>query len=96
MDDNDGPFVFPTGGALPTQGLTLREYFMAHAPAEPQPWFVPTMPPRPEALWPNGRSEAEDEYPVNLHEIEAWNSEFQKQRFVQWPAAWADEMMRQR
>lgn len=31
-------------------GMTLRDYFMAHAPAEPQPWFEPVMPPRPETL----------------------------------------------
>ena len=23
------------------EGITLRDYFMAHAPAEPQLWFVP-------------------------------------------------------
>lgn len=25
-------------------GMTLRDYFAAHAPAEPQSWFEPTMP----------------------------------------------------
>lgn len=28
-------------------GMTLRDYFMAHAPAEPQKWFNPVMPPCP-------------------------------------------------
>lgn len=28
-------------------GMTLRDYFMAHAPAEPQGWFMPVMPPCP-------------------------------------------------
>ena len=40
-----------TGGpAFPAQffderaiGMTLRDYFMAHAPVEPQPWFLPVM-----------------------------------------------------
>jgi hypothetical protein len=25
-------------------GVTLRDYFMAHAPVEPQKWFLPAMP----------------------------------------------------
>lgn len=29
------------------RGMTLRDYFIAHAPAEPQSWFEPVMPPRP-------------------------------------------------
>ena len=28
-------------------GMTLRDYFMAHAPAVPQQWFIPNMPPCP-------------------------------------------------
>lgn len=27
--------------------ITLRDYFVAHAPAHPEPWFRPEMPPRP-------------------------------------------------
>lgn len=30
-----------------TQDLTLLAYFMAHAPAEPQEWFKPDLPPAP-------------------------------------------------
>lgn len=37
--------AFPLGTAEP--GMTLRDYFAAHAPAEPQSWFEPTMPPGP-------------------------------------------------
>ena len=33
------------------RGMTLRDYFAAHAPADPQPWFLPTMPPRPKSKW---------------------------------------------
>ena len=29
------------------QGMTLKDYFMAHAPAIPQDWFIPIMPPCP-------------------------------------------------
>lgn len=55
---NDGGPAFPTSGDpaakaqaegmglhySPPSGMTLRDYFIAHAPAEPQPWFVPVMP----------------------------------------------------
>ena len=30
------------------EGMSLRDYFAAHAPAEPQAWFEPTMPPYPQ------------------------------------------------
>lgn len=29
------------------QGMSLRDYFAAHAPAEPQTWFSPAMPLKP-------------------------------------------------
>lgn len=32
--------------------LTLRDYLIAHAPAKPQAWFVPKMPPKPPNLTP--------------------------------------------
>jgi hypothetical protein len=35
-------------------GMTLRDYFIAHAPAEPQPWFAPVMPPKPVDAWEIG------------------------------------------
>lgn len=31
-----------------TSGMTLRAYFMAHAPAQPQPWFQPEVYKRPD------------------------------------------------
>ena len=65
------------------EGMTLRDYFMAHAPAEPQPWFIPEMPPEPDL----GKF---------FDEHSAWVAEQYKQRYVQWPAAWADEMLKAR
>lgn len=87
------------------QGMSLRDYFAAHAPAEPQPWFLPKMPHRPESsyigedgtiypswrdaeracgdLWSNGSADEQD----------AWDREQAKQRFIQWPYAWADAML---
>jgi len=36
--------AFPAGNAPAHSGMSLRAYFMAHAPVEPQPWFRPVMP----------------------------------------------------
>lgn len=33
----------------PSGGMLLRDYFIAHAPAEPQPWFQPVVPAQPNA-----------------------------------------------
>ena len=52
----DFPFAFPSPAtfapdgeqmAVGEEGMTLHDYFMAHAPAEPQDWFMPVMPPCP-------------------------------------------------
>lgn len=50
----DGGPAFPHSGfdaqglyPADSQGMTLRDYFMAHAPHEPQRWFEPRMPPEP-------------------------------------------------
>ena len=103
-------------------GMTLRDYFIAHAPAEPQPWFRPVMPPRPvvpafKDAPQTVRDELQDhDYDDYLSEGEmsptalAWHKEktaaqtadrqwgmgFDKQRYIQWPAAWADAMLAQR
>ena len=107
----------------PSGGMLLRDYFIAHAPAEPQPWFEPAMP-LPRTVHPgsipdatpaekeelSGLGEflgAEDcmqprvrEYGVALEAHQAAermrSQEREKQRYVQWPAAWADEMLRAR
>lgn len=104
-------------------GMDLRDYFIAHAPAEPQPWFFCVMPPPPRrrmgkpdditkeereelAAWgdvidaidmkqPRARTIAEDWERYRKEEA-AWKREQTKQRYIQWPAAWADEMLRAR
>lgn len=43
------PVSLPGWGDNGASGMTLRDYFIAHAPAEPQPWFEPVMPPKPKA-----------------------------------------------
>lgn len=109
--------------AQSTGGLKLRDYFIAHAPADPQPWFTPAMPPQPRqrmekpddltkeereelAGWhdylsaedmnqPRARTIAED-WERHKREYSAWRSEQEKQRYIQWPAAWADAMLAER
>lgn len=101
-------------------GMTLRDYFAAKAPAEPQQWFKPAMPhPHPSAPAIPDFTEAErEEYrayngdALEIEQIESprlagylrsrifhnkqsrdWNEDYEKQRFVQWPYAWADAML---
>jgi hypothetical protein len=77
----------------------LRDYFMAHAPVEPQQWFRPLMKSeRPEPVMgdANMSSPEWDQFPKNSDDISAWDEERKKQLYIQWPAAWADEMLKQR
>lgn len=93
------------------EGMTLHDYLMAHAPAEPQPWFVPEMPPRPSSLpfvsldgvrfytdeSAAEKAEGDDGYEsANRQAIAEWDREQKKQYFVQWPAAWADAILAER
>jgi hypothetical protein len=84
----DGGMAFPLGaneyaGHGPCWGMSLRDYFIAHAPHEPQPWFAPAMddprPPvpriedAPEHLRAQVRAELMDDYNVIVGaEAEAW------------------------
>lgn len=94
---------------VPTPGMTLRDYFMAHAPAEPQPWFEPVMANEcPPDKWQGddgkiyesarqAENECGDCYSnVNEAVQDAWAAESQKQRYIQWPAAWADAVLNTR
>lgn len=85
--DNGGPAFpapdlgeqdFSQPGAYP--GMTLRDYFIANAPTEPQSWFCPVMSP----------------FPATPYEIYKWRREYKKQWYIQWPSAWADEMLKAR
>lgn len=77
--------------AIKEQQVSLLDYYMAHAPVEPQEWFSPEMPPRPEPI-----SDPNNEYVINREELIKWRFEFDTQRFLQWPRAWAEEMLKQR
>jgi hypothetical protein len=99
--------------------MSLRDYFMAHAPAKPQKWFMPKMPPCPAVpsdKHPSLTQEQRDDLDAANNEGVAsqwaldwctardaaadaqadWQAEFRKQLCVQWPAAWADEMLKAR
>lgn len=87
-------------------GMSLRDYFAAHAPAEPQGWFEPVMDgPRPMVYRlprhmgggltddPFGESFL-DEGQQRLADL--WDAEQARERRIQWPYAWADAMLKER
>lgn len=89
-------------------GMTLRDYFIAHAPTEPAMWFEPVMAterPKVEAVEPIKRwwhcifppdNAGRILLPRYSAEHYEWNAEYRKQCRIQWPAAWADQMLIQR
>jgi hypothetical protein len=90
---------------------------MAHAPAEPQKWFKPILPPQP--VVPLIADIDDDDLRADLHDwssdqgqpqtpegiawVENYNRQYEahlawigdqvKQKYVQWPAAWADAVI---
>lgn len=86
--------------------ITLRDYFIAHAPVEPWDWFEPIMSPMPESIPVPHFYGVCSQDPVYIkytkdmtnHRIEMkrWEKEKGRQRFIQWPAFWADTMMEAR
>ncbi len=119
----NGP-AFPSHGSMGEvahEGMTLRDYFIAHAPAEPQPWFQPQVPEGPKGPVWDGEPRTSEE----RKELDGWQEGFlriadikqprakafaialdahkkesaghyklvDRERYVQWPAAWADAML---
>lgn len=100
-------------------GMTMRQYFAAHAPSEPQPWFEPVMlddiGPCPNAYkelsevdWKNWTRELPEYDPEKCSQAlldfaeryADWQQksrqleiEREKQRYIQWPVAWADALL---
>lgn len=78
-------------------------YLAGQAPAEPQPWFKPSMPKKPIlGIWVSDdgkrkytsayvaeQQEGEFYHLENQAEIAAWDEEYRKERYIQWPLAWA-------
>lgn len=117
---NDGGQAFPSPAIKndagqfiikPQTGMTLRDYFAAHAPSQPQPWFKPIVSKCPERAWEStdgsvkfaSVQEAEkamgefgEFHDANAEAIREWGNEFDKQQWLQWPFAWADEQIKQR
>ena len=95
-------FAYPNRHTL---GVSLRDYFAAHAPEEPQPWFSPVMSSaRPMPTYdhdhPNGpycrMTKCDCGGITNLAEMRAWDMARDRERLVQWPYAWADAMLEAR
>lgn len=74
--------------------MSIRDYLAAHAPETPQDWFVPEMPPKPKVgkkvIELGGGNKSWDH---DYSDIHAWDIEYKKQLFVQWPYAWADAVL---
>jgi hypothetical protein len=64
----------------------LRDYFMAHAPVEPQPWFEPVMPPCPEMPEPLADLTADER-----NELDGWSENMLRAQDMIWPRSrqWA-------
>lgn len=96
-EKNGGP-AFPLQ-LLGTTGMSLRDYFAAHAPADYHSWFTPTMPERPAPQFdhdhPNERrcQQEFDCHAVNAEELSAYDDARREQYELQWPYAWADAML---
>lgn len=73
-------------------GLSVRDYFAAHAPVLCPRWFAPKMEtdrPKPEHSPIDGLVE-------NSADLDSWNEESMKEASRQWPYAWADMMLAER
>lgn len=74
-------------------GMSLRDWFATHAPKEKWDWFEPVMttekPKHPGDVGPN----TFQEYRQSVH---LWDHEYSKQREIQWPWFYADNMIKER
>lgn len=111
MPKENGGQVFPRyidhkafGGEYrfmaPDGGMTLRDYFAAHAPTDYHSWFAPRMPLRPAPDFSDHDHPNEprclgewDCVAVNADVLSAYDDERRRQCELQWPYAWADAML---
>lgn len=89
------PGFFGTGDLAPGAsqqfaGMSLRDYFAAHAPAEPQKWFNPKM--RPCPVVPSHHAVPEGDLRTNLLRfyVEDWNLEDVSAEAQAWVEAKSD------
>jgi len=71
-------------------GLTLREYFAAHAPAEPAKWFEAEIEPAPPI--PSGQLTPEQILEFK-NKTKDWRKKYGMRHSAQWPWAWADAVL---
>jgi hypothetical protein len=102
LGNNGRPHFEDSEVSSDQEGMSLRDYFAAHAPRDWPEWYQPTMPPRPAIEWghdhphePRCRS-SYDCIAINLDELEAYDRERRRQFSLQWPYAWADAMLAER
>ena len=89
-----------------TSGMTWLDYFAAHAPIEPQEWFDPTMRSKPlkvDRPDPFGDDTTSEQFKRQSDLYDAWSDAYRlwlrekaKERLLQWPWAWAREMIARR
>lgn len=84
MKDGGPAFPVPINCTLGETGMSLRDYFIAHAPAEPTFHFKVKMD-RPR---PSGEGK--------IDEILDWERDEKINRMKQWPGVWADAMLAER
>ena len=79
-------------------GMTLRDYFAAHAPKSRASWFEPTMLPKPEPIYDHEHPSEQcfECSEVNWQERLDWKIERARQYELQWPYAYADAMLAER
>jgi hypothetical protein len=124
-DPDQRDLIYMAARAQAVGGMTLRDYFIAHAPSEPQPWFAPVLPPAETPLprFVDMYTDVTDEERGALNHFDAdymsvedveeervrnylfqkeeqhkrsraYNAMAERERWVQWPAAWADAMLK--
>ncbi len=71
---------------------SLRDQFAIHAPKEPWPWFTPNVPEPPK---PRKDIHGDPTWEYKCDCI-SYDELKKKERILQWPYFYADEMMRQR
>lgn len=94
----DGGPAFPSEFDGDHVGMSLRDYFAAHAPKQKWDHFKPVMlTPKPEPDW-GGIPEDQrwDESPNNFEEMANWRAEERRQYEIQWPYFYADAMIAER
>lgn len=105
----DGGPAFPSGkidvgpewAYYPYLGMSLRDFFAAHAPTPPD-WFAPEISPKPEPEFNCSGTSAHERAcsrecgDSNWDQRIAWERARERQRLIQWPYVWADLQLGER